>query len=79
MTAIDHSTAKVTWVAIDIAKKWNVVLVEDSTGRRQKFKVANSHTDHNKLVNYLQRQGNSHGANGHLSPASGFPFDNRRV
>jgi len=56
MTAKGHPTALVTWVAIDIAKKWNTVLVEDTQGCRHKFKMANSVVDHDKLVAYLHQQ-----------------------
>lgn len=56
MTARDHSTAEMTWVAIDIAKTWNAVLVEDPQGQRHKFKMSNTVADHDKLIAYLKRQ-----------------------
>jgi hypothetical protein len=40
MTARDNCTPTATWVAIDVAKHWNVVLVESAEGRRR-FRVAN--------------------------------------
>jgi hypothetical protein len=38
------STAVRNLVAIDIAKEWNVVLVQDSSGCRRSFKVASAYT-----------------------------------
>jgi len=55
--AADHdSTIPVTWVAIDIAKKSNAVVVEWPQGRQERFRMANSHADHERLVDLLQRQ-----------------------
>jgi transposase len=48
-----HSTAAANLVAIDIAKDWNVALIQDSSGRRQSFKFANRFADHNEFVRYL--------------------------
>ena len=48
-----HSTAATNLVAIDIAKDWNIALIQDSSGRRQSFKFANRFTDHNQFVQYL--------------------------
>ena len=36
-----HSTGTTNLVAIDIAKEWNVALVQDTSGRRHRFKFAN--------------------------------------
>ena len=43
-------------MAIDVAKAWNTVLVEEPDGRRQRFRVANTHSDHDRLVLYLKSQ-----------------------
>jgi transposase len=43
-------------VAIDVAKKWNAVLVESSRGKRRCFRVANTAEDHDRLVGYLKQQ-----------------------
>lgn len=47
-TVIDHfdCTAAVNLVAIDLAKGWNVVLVQDSSANRRTFKFANRKPDH---------------------------------
>lgn len=49
----EHSTATSNLVAIDIAKDWNVALVQESSGRRRSFKFANRSPDHNEFVHYL--------------------------
>ena len=52
MTARDDSTSPTTWVAIDVAKRWNMVLVEGPEGRHR-FRVANNRSDHDRLVRFL--------------------------
>ena len=49
-----HCTAAMNLVAIDVAKDWNVVLVQDSVGQRQSFRVANRAADHKQFVGFLQ-------------------------
>ncbi len=56
MTAQHEYRAEVTLVAIDVAKAWNTVLVEEPDGRRQRFRVANTRSDHDRLVLYLKSQ-----------------------
>jgi len=56
MTAQRKCSAEVTLVAIDVAKAWNVVLVEEPDGRRQRFRVANTRTDHDRLMLFLKNQ-----------------------
>ena len=53
---IDHldSTVSANLVAIDIAKDWNVVLVQETSGARRSFKVANRKPDHDRLVVFLK-------------------------
>ena len=53
MTDQSHSTADVNLVAIDIAKEWNVVLVQEASGQKRNFKVANDAADHDQLLLYL--------------------------
>ncbi len=53
MTDQSHSTAGTNLVAIDIAKEWNVVLVQEASGQKRNFKVANNAADHNQLLLYL--------------------------
>jgi transposase len=48
-----HSTAAANLIAIDIAKDWNVALIQEPSGRRQSFKFANRSADHNEFVQYL--------------------------
>jgi len=45
-----------TLVAIDVAKAWNTVLVENPDGKRQRFRVANTRPDHDRLMLYLKNQ-----------------------
>lgn len=49
-----HSTAASNLVAIDIAKDWNVALMQETSGRRQRFKFANRGTDHDRFVQFLR-------------------------
>ena len=43
-----------TWVAIDIAKGINVVLVEHSDGRQQRFRFVHQRDDYDRLVAFLK-------------------------
>jgi len=43
-----------SWVAIDVAKDFNAVMVERSDGTRKKFRMANSADDHDKLVAFIR-------------------------
>ena len=56
MTAKPKCRRGMTWVAIDIAKKWNVVVVESPDGQRRRFRVANSVEDHDRFVAFLHRE-----------------------
>jgi transposase len=49
-----HSIAASNLVAIDIAKDWNVALVQDTLGRRHRFKFANRGADHDRFVAFLR-------------------------
>jgi transposase len=44
------------WVAMDIAKKHNVVLIEQPDGRRQRFRVANTREEHDRFTAFLRQQ-----------------------
>ena len=48
------STAARNLVAIDIAKDWNVVLVQERSGCRRSFKVANRVVDHDRFIAFLK-------------------------
>lgn len=49
---IDPSAPR-TWVAIDIAKGFNVALVEHEDGRQQRFRFAHNLEDYDRLVTFL--------------------------
>jgi hypothetical protein len=49
-----HSTADSNLVAIDVAKDWNVALVQEPSGRRRSFKFANQCADHNEFIAFLR-------------------------
>ena len=49
-----HCTAAMNLVAIDVAKDWNMILVQDVMGQRQSFRVANRAADHKQFVEFLQ-------------------------
>lgn len=53
---IDHShfTAATNLVAIDVAKEWNVALVQEPSGRRRSFKFANRRADHDEFIAFLR-------------------------
>jgi transposase len=52
---MDHShfTAATNLVAIDVAKEWNVALVQEPSGRRRSFKFANRRADHDEFIAFL--------------------------
>lgn len=56
MTAQQKYRSGFTFVAIDVAKAWNVVLVEEPCGKQHKFRVANKLEDHDRLVMFLKNQ-----------------------
>jgi transposase len=49
-----NGTAELNLVAIDIAKQFNVVLVQEAKGARRTFKVANNRADHDRFIDYLK-------------------------
>ncbi len=55
--AKDRCNTTTVWVAIDVAKRWNEVLVEISGTGVRRFKVANRLEDFEKLAEYLSRWG----------------------
>lgn len=56
MTAQQKYRSGCVLVAIDVAKAWNVVLVEEPSGKQHKFRVANKCEDHDRLVMFLKNQ-----------------------
>jgi len=59
MTSLPSSTTRTLWVAIDIAKAHNEVLVEFPDGRRRHFRVANTLQDFAKFAAFLFSSGYS--------------------
>ncbi|HEX2518740.1 MAG TPA: hypothetical protein VHK04_04275 [Castellaniella sp.] len=50
MTDLNQHKTYGSWVAIDIAKDFNVVMVETACGNVRRFRMANSSQDHERLV-----------------------------
>ncbi|MBP8257377.1 MAG: IS110 family transposase [Opitutaceae bacterium] len=46
-------TESVNWVAIDIARYWHAVQVETASGKRHRFKMANTAKEFERLVEFL--------------------------
>ena len=57
MTQSSFTTSPTMWVAIDIAKLHNQVLVEFPNGRRRHFRMANTLGDFTKLAAFLASSG----------------------
>ena len=57
MADTNDATSKVHWIAIDVARYWNAVLIETATGNRHRFKMANSAADFDRLVQFVQSLG----------------------
>lgn len=51
-----HSTENCVLVAIDVAKRYNDVLIHWPSGKNRFFKVANTREDHLALTNFLTKQ-----------------------
>ena len=54
MASSTDPSAPRTWVAIDIAKGWNVALVEHADGRQQRFRFRHCCEDYDGLVGLLR-------------------------
>ncbi len=52
-----HVKSDCHWVAIDVARYWNAVLIETASGERHRFKMANSAEDFDRLVDFLRGLG----------------------
>jgi len=83
MADFDKSKPYSSWVAIDVAKDYNAVMIERSDGTRKKFRMANSADDHDKLVAFIRElpqparigfeaTGNYHRALGFRLASEGF-------
>ncbi len=56
MTTPQKYRSTLTLVAIDVAKVWNIVLLEEPNGKQRRFRVANTRNDHDRLVLFLRNQ-----------------------
>ena len=83
MADCDKSKPCSSWVAIDVAKEDNAVMVERIDGTRKKFRMANIAYDHDKLVEFIRElpqpcrirfeaTGNYHRALGFRLASEGF-------
>lgn len=50
-------TTAVHFLAIDVAKQWNAVLIETASGTRHRFKMANPAQDFERLIQFIQSLG----------------------
>ncbi len=57
MADTNHPIAALHWVAIDVARHWNAVLVESATGQRHRFRISNSAVDMQRLIDFLRGLG----------------------
>ena len=53
MADTNHPIAALHWVAIDVARYWNAVLVETASGQRHRFRMTNSAADMQRLIDFL--------------------------
>lgn len=54
MASMTDPNAPRTWVAIDVAKGFNVALIEQDDGRQQRFRFVHSADDYDRLVDFLR-------------------------
>ncbi len=73
------STTAVHFLAIDVAKQWNAVLIETATGTRHRFKMANSAQDFERLIQFIRNLGGR--CRGALEPTGDYhrPIAHRLV
>ena len=83
MATHTHPTPAATWVAIDIAKRYHAVLIEDPDGKHQGFRMASSSEDHQRLVDLFHGMPGpvriADGAHRRLPPHLGVPFAQGRL
>ncbi len=53
MADTNHPITALHWVAIDVARYWNAVLVETASGQRHRFRMTNSAADMQRLTDFL--------------------------
>jgi transposase len=59
MADIANTKSELHWVAIDVARHWNAVLVETAAGQRHRFKMANTALDFDRLIAFIKGLGGS--------------------
>lgn len=52
-----HPNASLNWVAIDVARYWNAILIETASGQRHRFRMTNSAADMQRLIDFLRGLG----------------------
>jgi transposase len=57
MADIAHVKSDNHWVAIDVARYWNAVLIETASGKRHRFRMANSAEEFDRLIEFLHKLG----------------------
>lgn len=45
------------WIAIDVARYWNIVLIETASGQRHRFKMSNTAQDFERLITFIRNLG----------------------
>ena len=53
MTDCSKVTTYSSWLAIDIAKDFNVVMLETIDGNKKRFRMVNSAKDHDRLIELI--------------------------
>ena len=57
MADIANIKSELHWVAIDVARYWNAVLIETADGQRHRFKMANTAVDFDRLIAFIKGLG----------------------
>ena len=57
MADTTHATTACHWIAIDVARYWNAVLIETATGQRHRFRMANNAEDLDRLIAFVTSLG----------------------
>lgn len=57
MADTTDATRPLHWLAIDVGRYWNAVLIETATGQRHRFKMANKAEDFDRLVGFVRDLG----------------------
>jgi transposase len=57
MADTTHPTTAYHWIAIDVARYWNAVLIETTGGQRHRFKMMNTADDFDRLIGFIRGLG----------------------